>query len=259
MDMTQRILLTMMLFLLFGIQSAFGQATPETVHNKVSSAIGVEGQAQNKADDWTWDKKDILDDIRDLKYRITWLQYRQEKNRIYIEGVKENIENLEFQKAEINKLREQLEPYLEETILRLEDFIASDMPFLPQERARRIEALKASMNNYNVSLSEKLRRVFAEGLQIETEYGRMVEAIEDETLTINGNETQVLIFRLGRIAMLYISLDGTQIGHFNNISQQWENLPDNLNRNVRRAMDIAQAKRSAEIVEIPLSRSVIRK
>ena len=101
-------------------------------------------------------------------------------------------------------------------------------------------------------LSEKLRRVFAEGLQIETEYGKMVEAIEDETLNLNGSDTQVVIFRLGRVAMYYMSLDGTQIGMWNEGSGQWEPLSDDLTRNIRRAIEIGQRKRTAEIVDLPL-------
>ena len=69
-----------------------------------------------------------------------------------------------------------------------------------------------------------LDALIAEGLQIETQYGKMVESIEDETLILNGNETQVLIFRLGRVAMLYMSLDGTQIGHWNDEAKEWEPL-----------------------------------
>jgi hypothetical protein len=115
-----------------------------------------------------------------------------------------------------------------------------------------LQALKNSMDNYDVALSEKLRRVFAEGLEIEVEYGQMVEAIEDQMLKINGINTEVVIFRLGRVAMLYMSLDGTQLGQWNHKTRQWEPISDDLYRNVRRALDIAQRKRTVEIVEIPL-------
>jgi len=250
--MIQRILLIMILLGFFAGQAALAQTDPQKVSDKVSQAIGVEGNAQETADEWTWEKKDLLDEIRDLKYRITWLQYRQEKNRIYIKGVKENIANLEFAKVEINKLRERLEPYLEDVVARMEAFIESDLPFLLDERHLRLQILKDSLNNYNVPLSEKLRRVFAEGLQVETEYGKMVETIEDQTLTINGNETEVIIFRLGRVLMVYMTLDGTQIGRWNHESKQWEPLPESLSRSIRRALDIGQRRRTAEIVELPL-------
>jgi len=250
--MIQRILITMALFMLFGIPAVYGQQSPEKVQQKVSQAMGVEAGAQGKADEWSYDKQDVIQEIRDAKYRTTWLQYRQEKNRQYIANAKQNIEDLEYQKAELNKLREQLEPYLEAVILRLEEFVAGDLPFLPEERAKRIAALKASMDNYDLPLSEKLRRVFEEGLQVENDYGKMVEAVEGETLNIDGVETQVVIFRLGRVGMYYMSLDEEQIGRYNTETGQWEKLPDSLNRDIGLAVSIGEAKRGVEIVKLPL-------
>jgi hypothetical protein len=250
--MNQRILITMALFMLFGIPAAYGQQSPEQVQEKVTQVMNTESGVQAKTDDWNWEKQTIIDEIRDAKYRVTWLQYRQEKNRQYIANAKQNIEDLEFKKAELNKLREQLEPYLEGVILRLEDFIAQDLPFLPSEREKRINGMKNSMDNYDLPLSEKLRRVFEEGLQIETDYGDMVEAIEGETLNIDGVDTQVIIFRLGRVGMYYMSLDEEQIGYFNSLTNDWEPLPESMIRDITLAVDIGQAKRTVEIIKLPL-------
>jgi hypothetical protein len=243
----------MTLFVFLGSLSVFGQEGPQDVHQKVSQSITTESKAQDKADAWTTEKERILDEIRDMKYNITWHQYRQEKYKIYIKEAEENIKNLEFQKDEILNLRERLDPYLEEVVKRLEAFIAEDLPFLSEERQRRLDNLWSSLNNYNVTLSEKLRRVLEEGLLIETQYyGQGIEAIEDQTLNIGGNDTQVTLFRLGRLLMLYMTIDGSQIGRYNPDTRQWESLPENLTRNVRRILDIAQKRRTAEIVELPL-------
>jgi hypothetical protein len=250
--MIQRILITMALFMLFGITAAYGQESPEKVQEKVAQVMNTESDVQAEADDWDWEKQTLIDDIRDAKYRVTWLKYRQEKNRQYIANAKQNIEDLEFKKAELNKLREQLEPYLEGVILRLEDFVAQDLPFLESEREKRINALKNSMDNYDLPLSEKLRRVFEEGLEIETEYGRMAEAIEDETLDIDGVETQVIIFRLGRVGMFYMTLNEEQTGFYNVETQSWESLPEKMNRDISLAVDMGQQKRAVEIIELPL-------
>lgn len=251
-NMIHRILITMALFMLIGIPAAYGQQSPEAVQKKVAQVMSTEAGVQAKTDDWSWDKQGIIQEIRDAKYRVTWLQYRQEKNRQYIANAKQNIEDLEFKKAELNKLREQLEPYLEGVILQIEDFVAKDLPFLPSEREKRINALKNSMDNYDLALSEKLRRVFEEGLQIEADYGDMVESIEGETLNIDGVETQVVIFRLGRVGMYYMSLDEEQIGYYNTVTKDWEPLPDSMNRDITLAVDIGQAKRTVEIVKLPL-------
>lgn len=249
--MIQRILLTMALLVFLGSLTAFGQATPEVVHQKVSKTIAKEETTYKNADQWNWDKKELIDEIRNTNVRVAYLQYQKEKYGIYIKGVKQTIENLEFQKTEILRLREQLSPYLDEVVDRLAAFVENDLPFLPEERQTRLKRLRDGLNNYEVAMSEKLRRVFAEGLEIETQYGEKPEAI-DTTLNLNGSETQVVILRLGRVALLYMSLDGTQVGRWNPDTHQWEPLPEKLTRTVSRAIDIAQGKRVVEIVEIPL-------
>jgi hypothetical protein len=250
--MLQRILFVTVLAIFAAGSSAYADKSPKGVHKKVKKSMAVESGIQKAADEWNWDKQRIIQEIRDLKYRTTWLKNRQEKNRLYIKNVKQSIVDLEKKKADLNKLREQLEPYLENVIVRMEAFVAKDLPFLPEERQRRIAALKHSLNNYNLPLSEKLRRVFSEGLQIETEYGRMVETTEDQTLNINGIETQVMIFRLGRVGMFYMSLDESQIGRYDMEKRQWEPLQTDLIRSIKRGIDIGQRKRTAEIIDLPL-------
>lgn len=250
--MIKRILLTMALLML-GSSLVVGQNTPKEVHKKVSNTISAEAKVQEKADEWNWRKQPIIDEIRDLKIHTTWLKYRQEKNRIYIKEAKENISILEEKKAELNKLRENLEPHLEIVIDRLDAFIGQDIPFFPKERQDRIDSLRTSMNKYNIPLSEKLRRVFEAGLQIEAnDYGRMIAPWEDQTLNLKGANTEVTILCLGRIGMIYLSHDQKHVGRWNQKTEQWEALPEDLIRDVRKALDMAQRKRGAEIVELPI-------
>ena len=151
-------------------------------------------------------------------------------------------------------MRKQLEPYLADVVERMREFIEKDLPFLPEERQKRLVTLEQSINSYDVAMSEKLRQVFAEGLQIEAEYGGKVKAT-DETLNLNGKDTQVVIFRLGRVGMYYISLDGQETGRWNQETMQWEKLPKKMNRNIRRAADIAAGKQIVEIIDLPLRAS----
>lgn len=250
--MIKHILWATALFTLVGVGTAFGQDSPDAVHKKVSNTISKESKAQEKADTWNWEKDPLLADIRDLKYRITWKQYRQQKYRNYIKGVEENIERLKFKKEEINKLREQLEPYLEKVVDRMEEFVKTDLPFLPDERQRRIDGLRGSLNSYTTALSEKMRRVFALGLQAEAQYGRMKESQEDVTLNLDGIETQVTLFRLGRLSKYYMTIDGRQIGMWNRDAEKWESVSNDQLKEFKRAFDMVLQKRAAEIVELPL-------
>lgn len=251
--MIQRILITMALFALFGMPVAYGQQSPEKVQKKVTQAMNTEAGVQKKLDDWEIKKQAIIDDIRDAGYKVTWYQYRQEKNRQYIANANKDIELLKVKKDNLFKLRDQLEVYLASVILRLEDFVNQDLPFLQDERQKRIDALKSSMDRTEeeVPLSEKLRQVFENGLQIEVQYGAMTDA-DDQVLTIDGIDTQVIVLRLGRLAKYYMTLDEEQTGYYNEATGQWEPLPKSMNRSISQAVDMAEQKRRAEIVNLPL-------
>jgi hypothetical protein len=213
-------------------------------------AIETEAEAQARSEDWNLEKQDLVTEVRELQTRLVWLDYQTGKHETYVERMKETIADLEARKLEARQLRENLEPYLEEVVTRLEAFIAEDLPFLAEERQQRIFFLKNTLNDYHLDLGEKLRRVF-EALAVEASYGRMVRA-SDETLKIDGVDTVVSILQLGRLAMYYQSLDGKKLGRWNPESSQWEPISDDYARQIRRALGMARRERSVELIQLPL-------
>lgn len=250
--MIQRIFFTMALLMLFAASAVCEQQSPEKAQQTARQAKGVAVGAQANTTDLSRDKERIIQEILDTKYRLTWLEYHQEKTRRYIAQAKQSIEDLEYQKVEFKKMQEQLRSYLKGIIPRLEDFIAQDLPFLPDERSRRITGLYNSLDDPDLTLNELIRVVFEGSLEIETEYGRVVDASEIETLNIDGVDTQVVIFRLGRIGMYYLSLDGTKTGFYNRVTGDWELLPQRMNKEIKLAVKIGQRERTAETVNLPL-------
>ena len=134
--MVNRILLFMTAALLILAQPCLGESI-QKVQKKMGKAIQTESKAQAKADEWTLSKDDLVNEIRDLQTRLTWLEYQKNKHEIYVQKLKDNIATLEAKKLEARKLRENLEPYLEEIVARLVSFVETDMPFLPEERQQR--------------------------------------------------------------------------------------------------------------------------
>ncbi len=247
--MIRRIMLCTAIALLVMQQAAFG-ATPKKVQKKMENAITIESKVQVKADDWSVDKDDLVNEIRELQTRLTWLQYQKDKHEIYVEGLKNNIAELEAKKLEARTLRENLEPYLDDVVTRLEAFIAEDMPFASEERQSRLNFLRNTMNDYHIDLGEKLRRVF-EALGVEATYGKMVTAT-DETLNIDGEDTEVTIFRIGRMAMYYQTLDAAKIGKWNVAARTWEPLSKDYARQLRHAIEMANRERTVQLITLPL-------
>lgn len=248
--MVNRAVIILVIILMFLPFAAFGQSSTTKTQKKVKDAIKVESAAQKKSEAWTPEKEELVNQIRELQTRLTWLEYQKGKHQIYVKGLEDNVASLEARKLEARKLRENLEPYLEEVVARLASFVDQDLPFLGQERQQRLFFLQNTLNDYHLDLGEKLRRVF-EGLSVESTYGRMFTAT-DEAVPIDGSNLEVTVFRLGRLAMFYQTLDGEIVGRWNPESGLWEQLPREFNREVRRAIEMARNERSAQLIHLYL-------
>ena len=249
--MIYRILLTTVVLLLATSFAAFGQADPQRTESLMSGAIQREAQAQEKADDWAIGKQDLIDEIRDVQTTMTWYEYQIKKYEIYIDRLNRNIDILRAKRLEARKVREGLEPYLEDVAVDgLEAFIASDLPFFPEEREMRITQLRNVMNDPHNTLAEKLRKV-VEALEVEARFGQDM-SVTDETLMLNGVETNVTILRFGRLAMFYQSLDGESVGWWNDQTKTWEPISKDFARDIRKGLAMARGEKTVELIQIPV-------
>ena len=249
--MIHRILLASVALLLATSFAAFGQADPQRTESRMSSAIEIEAQAQKKAEDWAVGKEDLVLEIRDVQTTIAWYEYNIKKYQIYIDRLNRNIDVLRAKKLEARKVREGLEPYLENVAVDgLEAFIASDLPFDTEDRNLRIELLRNVMNDPHNTLAEKLRKV-VEALEIEARFGQEATST-DETLVLNGVETDVTILRYGRLAMFYQSLDGESVGWWNDQAKTWEPIDDSFARGIKRALAMTRGERGVDLIQVPI-------
>eukprot|EP00831_Metopus_contortus_P047515 TRINITY_DN38364_c0_g1_i1.p1 TRINITY_DN38364_c0_g1~~TRINITY_DN38364_c0_g1_i1.p1 ORF type:complete len:273 (+),score=44.91 TRINITY_DN38364_c0_g1_i1:65-820(+) len=230
--------------------SAKGAASPEKVHAELTRAVASEAEAQSRYADWMDKKAGISDEIRDMKAMDDWLGFQNKKYSKYIEKQKMVIAELERRKEEAKRIRMELEPFLETVVDTLDEFVANDLQFLPEERQARIAFLRTSLDDYRLSLSEKLRRVF-EALLVEMEYGRNIATTSRE-LPIDGVLTRVSVFRLGRTALFYQAADGSAVGVWDKASNSWKPLSQEYARTLRRARDMAERKRAVELLHLPI-------
>ncbi len=249
--MVKRILLFTIIFFFQANLAVFAQADPEKAETQMKNAIQIEGQAQKEVDNWASEKDDLVSETRTIQTTNTWLDYQIQKYNLYINRLNQEIALLNTKKLEARKVREGLEPYLEkEVLVRLERFIATDLPFYEAIRAQGVNDIKNTMSDPHSTLAEKLRQVLSV-LEIEANYGKDV-GTSDVTLTIDGKETEVTLLRIGRVAMFYTSLDGKKIGMWNDQERRWEPLPKNHERDISRAMQMARRERTIGLINIPV-------
>ncbi|MEE2767497.1 MAG: DUF3450 domain-containing protein [Pseudomonadota bacterium] len=167
-----------------------------------------------------------------------------------IESQQKEKKSIEKQLKEIEVTQREMVPLMLSMLESLEQFVAYDLPFLPEERGERISDLQAAMVRADVTSAEKFRRVL-EAYQVEGDYGRTIEAYR-ANLSIDGVERPVDFLRLGRIALFYQTLDGSQTGMLNQESNSWEELPDEYDLPVRDGLRVARKEAAPNLLALPV-------
>jgi len=159
------------------------------------------------------------------------------------------IESIERQLLEIETTSRDIQPLMQQMVDTLEQFVSLDVPFLQEERTRRVQSLKDMMARADVAISEKYRRIL-EAYQIELEYGRTLEAY-DGRLGEGEDERTVEFVRVGRVTLVYRTLDGTETGYWDAEKRKWV-VDDDYARNVEDALGVARQEGAPELLILPV-------
>lgn len=180
-----------------------------------------------------------------------------ERLRVYNNHLQSLVNDQEQEKArKISELErattfeQEVVPLMLQMIEDLETFVELDLPFLPEERAQRLETLKDIMASSNVTVSEKYRRIM-EAYQVEVDYGRTIEAYTGE-LPWEGETREVNFLRVGRLVLAFQSRDRDITGFWNKTNGDWEELPDRYRDSVTRGLRIARKQTAPNLLTLPV-------
>lgn len=163
----------------------------------------------------------------------------------------EELSSIEQQLTEIETTNQGVLPLMIRMVDTLDKFIALDVPFLPQERSKRIEDLKLLLDRADVTVSEKYRRIM-EAYQVEMEYGRTIEAYNG-SLESDGKNKSVSFLRIGRVALLYQTLDKRETAAWNRETKAWEVLPEEYRKSVTQGLKVANKQAPPDLIKLPIS------
>jgi hypothetical protein len=153
--------------------------------------------------------------------------------------------------VEIERTAQSVLPLMEKMLDTLERFVALDVPFLLEERNKRVSSLRDAMGRADVTISEKYRRIL-EAYQIEGDYGRTLEAYQGELADGDaGAKRTVRFLRVGRVALLYQTLDGEETGYWDAAGRRWVR-DDSYRSAVRTGFEIADKSRAPDLFEAPI-------
>ncbi len=166
-----------------------------------------------------------------------------------VEQQKEEMASIEKQLLEIATTNREVQPLMQKMVDTLQQFVALDVPFLLEERTKRVESLQKLMAEADVAISEKYRRII-EAYQIELEYGRTLDAYEG--LLGEGADARTVEFvRLGRVALMYQTLDGAETGYWDAQQKKWI-IDNSYAHAVSEARRVAKKDGAPDLLTVPV-------
>jgi len=218
------------------------------VENSTHAAAAQSQKKINQLDDRT---RKMLEQYRSAKRQTkTLLTYNTHLDTLVASQEQETL-SLTQQLEQIETTQREIVPLIINMQKGLEQFVALDLPFLPKERQQRISKLKAMMSRADVTTAEKFRRLI-EAYQIENNYGNTIEAYRGN-IQLDDQESSVDFLRLGRIALYYQRLDGSETGFWNQDEKHWEKLDSSHTHAIRQGLRIARKETAPNLLSLPLS------
>ena len=165
-------------------------------------------------------------------------------------GQSATLDDISISMDQVDVINRQIFPLMERMIDGLEQSIALDIPFLMDERSKRIADLKVIMERSDVSVAEKFRKVM-EAYQIENDYGISNEYYVQE-IEIDGTTREYSMLRIGRIGLYFQSGDTSVTGWWNAEIGDFQELGNEHRNEVRKGIRVARQLIAPELVLLPV-------
>ena len=222
------------------------------VEKPVRDAISIRQKTQKEQEKWLIEREKMLHELEQLDAENSEIETRCQGLEEGIAHAKQRISLRESELKGIRQIAEDIQPFLNDTLEWLMSETEQGLPFLIDERKKRMVRLREIMDDPAVSVSEKFRKIM-EAMLIEAEYGTTVE-VTRENITLAEEPVLVNVLRLGRLNLFYQTLDANRCGVFDTATNNWIDLSMEHNREIRLAMDMAFKRRPVELVILPIGR-----
>ncbi len=185
----------------------------------------------------------MLAEYRQITAEAVSLKSYNDQLSVQVKSQSDELQQMTRQIDEIATTSREVLPMMNKMLATLEQFVALDVPFLPEERTDRIVGLKDMMGRADVSISEKYRRII-EAYQIEIEFGRTLEAYQGKV-----DDRIVEFLRTGRISLMYQTLDGKETGYWDIVARAWK-VDRDYSEDVQEALKVAKKQAAPDFVGV---------
>lgn len=234
-------------------------AAPQALSaNKVEQTIAVQSGteknaqvSQKKVEKLANQTQGLIEEYRMVLRQTASLKAYNDQMAKLVESQNEEKKSIQEQIGEIELTSREVVPLMLEMLATLEKFVELDVPFLREERQERVAKLKAEIDRADVSTSEKFRRIL-EAYQIENEYGRTIEAYRGEIKTDGKEPRTVDYLKVGRVALIYKTLDGQEAKAWDQKAGSWVELDDSYRKSIEHGLKIARKQSAPDLLTLPI-------
>jgi hypothetical protein len=214
--------------------------------------LATEQATQQRLDDWAAERTALQARWEAAEAQVRYLLERAALQRQRVDGLEGAGDELQRRLAEAQRLEVSLEDTLLVILGRLERAVADDLPFLPEERSRRVATVRGDLGDPAATPADKLRRVL-EAVLIEARYGGVFEVYQDR-IAVAGEELTCDLIQVGRLGLFWLTPDAARGGVWDPVAQAHAELQGRELDAVRRAAEMATRRRPAGVLALPLGR-----
>lgn len=217
-----------------------------------TAVLATERATQEQLDDWAVQRSALQTRWDAAQAQVRYLEQRAALQRERVAALEAAGRELDRRLQESQRLETSLEDTLLAILERLADAVGRDLPFLPEERARRLETVRRELSDPAATPADKLRRVL-EAVLIEARYGGACEIYQDR-IAVAGEELTVDLLYVGRLGLFWLTPDAARGGAWDSAERAFGELHGRELEAVRRASEMAFRRRPAAVQPLPLGR-----
>lgn len=210
----------------------------------------VAQESQKRIDRLAQETDDLVQQFKHQNRLIADLRMYNSQLEKQVAAQTQVLQELEGSVDQVTVIERQIQPLIVRMLDGLEQFVKLDKPFRMTERTERLEMLRANQDRADISVSEKFRQVL-EAYKIESEYGRFLDTYND-TLSIDGQDREVSVLQIGRLALIYQTSDANTAGVWDATQNQWVTLDKSYRTAILKGFRIARKQASLDTIVVPV-------
>tara|TARA_R110002050_G_scaffold9504_1_gene33165 strand:+ start:313155 stop:313922 length:768 start_codon:yes stop_codon:yes gene_type:complete len=218
----------------------------KAIDSQVQTDVAAQ-KSQQQIDGLADETVQLLSEYRETLRQTDSLRAYNDQLDKLVSSQQKELDSINVQLRNIESTQRDIVPLMLKMIDTMTQFVALDLPFLPKERQTRIVQLQTLMERADVTIAEKYRRIL-EAYQVETEYGRTIEAYRDE-LTVDDVTRTVDFLRIGRVSLYYLTLDGLEAGMWD---KGWQVLPNEYRQPISQGLKVAMKQLPPDLLVLPV-------